>query len=73
MNELENNIMKEIERKNLMAECDMLEGNINRMMVTDDFKELEQMFTVALNRVITIRNKNMERLIDQNKHILGDK
>ena len=64
--------MKEIERKNLMAECDMLEGNINRMMVTDDFKELEQMFTVALNRVITIRNKNMERLIDENKNKLAD-
>ena len=72
MNKLENNIMKEIERKNLMSECDMLEGNINRMMVTDDFKELEQMFTVALNRVITIRNKNMERLIDENKHKLGE-
>lgn len=64
--------MKEIERKNLMSERDMLEGNINRMMVTDDFKELEQMFTVALNRVITIRNKNMERLIDENKHKLGE-
>lgn len=73
MNELEHNIMKEMERKNLMKECDMLEGNINRMMVTDDFKELEQMFTVALNRVITIRSKNMERLIDKNKHKLADK
>lgn len=72
MNELEHNIMKEIEHKNLMVECDMLEGNINRMMVTDDFKELDQMFTVALNRVITIRNKNMERLIDKNKHKLGE-
>lgn len=64
MNELEHKIMNEIERKNLMAECDMLEGNINRMMVTDDYTELEGMFIVAVHRLVTIYDKNKHRIAD---------
>ena len=57
--------MNEIERKNLMIECDMLEGNVNRMMVTDDYTELEGMFAVAVHRLVTIYEKNKKRLADK--------
>lgn len=35
----------------LMTEADMLEGNINRMMVTDDKNELMTMYIFALKRL----------------------
>ena len=35
----------------LMTECDMLEGNINRMMVTKDSKELQKMHEIAEYRL----------------------
>lgn len=38
-------------RKELMNEADMLEGNINRMMVTDDKNELMNMYSFALRRL----------------------
>ena len=34
-----------------MNEADMLEGNINRMMVTDDKDELMNMYIFALKRL----------------------
>ena len=34
--------------KDLMIECDMLQGNINRMMCTDDAEELLRMFAIHL-------------------------
>jgi hypothetical protein len=37
--------------KELMNEADMLQGNINRMMVTDDKDELLNMYTTALGRL----------------------
>lgn len=37
--------------KELMNEADMLEGNINRMMVTDDKDELMNMYIFALKRL----------------------
>lgn len=37
--------------KELMNEADMLQGNINRMMVTDDKDELLNMFSFALKRL----------------------
>lgn len=37
--------------KELMNEADMLEGNINRMMVTDDKTELLRMYAFALERL----------------------
>lgn len=37
--------------KELMNEADMLQGNINRMMVTDDKDELLNMFNFALKRL----------------------
>lgn len=35
----------------LMDEADMLKGNINRMMVTDDKNELMNMYSFALRRL----------------------
>lgn len=57
--------MNELERKKLMQKCDMLEANINRMMVTDDYTELEGMFIVAVHRLVTIYDKNKHRLVDK--------
>ena len=37
--------------KELMNEADMLQGNINRMMVTDDKNELMDMYVFALRRL----------------------
>lgn len=37
--------------KELLNEADMLQGNINRMMVTDDKDELLKMYTFALERL----------------------
>ena len=41
-------------RKELMNERDMLQGNINRMVVTDDPKELREMFSYACDRLYRI-------------------
>jgi len=37
--------------KELMNEAEMLQGNINRMMVTDDKNELINMYSFALRRL----------------------
>ena len=37
--------------KELMNEADMLQGNINRMMVTDDKDELLKMYAFDLERL----------------------
>ena len=41
-------------RQELMNEADMLQGNINRMMVTDDRMELANMYHIALERIARI-------------------
>ncbi len=48
--------------KELMNEADMLEGNINRMMVTDDKNELMNMFVFALRR--------LEKIFRERVHVL---
>lgn len=48
-------------RKELMIEADMLQGNVNRMMVTEDPKELTSMYEWAERRLQTIyRERVME-------------
>lgn len=54
------------ERKDLMIECDMLQGNINRMMVTDDHEELLTMFAYAHKRLGDIFWKNKKRINMEN-------
>lgn len=46
----------------LMFECDMLQGNINRMMVTDDAEELLRMFAFAHKRLGNIFWMNQIRI-----------
>lgn len=50
------------EHKDLMIECDMLRGNINRMMVTHDHEELLTMFAYAHKRLGDIFWKNKKRI-----------
>lgn len=48
--------------KELMNEADMLKGNINRMMVTDDKDELLNMYTTALRRLEKIFKKRVSEI-----------
>jgi len=48
--------------KELMNEADMLEGNINRMMVTDDKDELAMMYSFALGR--------LRKIYEERSHVL---
>ena len=48
--------------KDLMIECGMLQGNINRMMVTDDTEELLRMFAFAHKRLGNIFWENQIRI-----------
>lgn len=50
------------ECKDLMIECDMLRGNVNRMMVTDDHEELLTMFAYAHHRLDRIYWQNKKRI-----------
>lgn len=54
------------EHKDLMIECDMLRGNINRMMVTHDHEELLTMFAYAHKRLGDIFWKNKKRINMEN-------
>lgn len=49
-------------RQQLMNEYDMLQGNINRMMVTDDHEELLTMFAYAHKRLGDIYWQNKKRI-----------
>lgn len=54
----------------LKYEIDMLQGNINRMMVTDDLKEIANMYYYANSRLSTIYRENLDRvckLIEEKK------
>ena len=43
-------------------EIEMLKGNINRMCVTDNIKELESMFIFAGMRLVVIKDYNKKRI-----------
>lgn len=49
-------------RKQLMTECAMLQGNINRMMVTNNEAELLRMFAFAHKRLGNIFWENQIRI-----------
>lgn len=49
-------------RQELMNECDMLKGNINRMMVTDDHEELLTQFAYAHDRLGKLFWANRKRI-----------
>lgn len=48
--------------KELMNECDMLQGNINRMMVTKNPKELLKMYEIAEYRLHKIHKARVIEL-----------
>lgn len=56
-------------QQELMNECDMLQGNINRMMVTDDAEELLRMFAFAHKHLGNIFWENQIRI--QTDELLG--
>lgn len=47
--------------KELRIERDMLDGNLNRMMITDDLTELRSMYAFAKERLEDIYNERMSR------------
>ena len=49
----------------LIIECDMLKGNINRMMVTHDHEELLTMFAYAHKRLENIYWINNQRIASE--------
>lgn len=49
-------------RQELMNQADMLQGNINRMMVTEDPKELTSMYQWAERRLWTIYRERVKEL-----------
>lgn len=54
--------VKKMDRQSLMIECDMLQGNINRMMVTDSKEELYEMYYWASARLGTLLRENRKRI-----------
>lgn len=54
--------MEIMTRNELYQECDLLEGNITRMCVTDNFEELDKMELVARERIRRIFDYNFKRL-----------
>lgn len=61
--------LTEQERRCIENEFDMLKGNINRMCVTDDIKELYKQVDFAVRRIFKIENIAMSRFTDQNKEV----
>lgn len=59
--------LTEQERRCVENEFDMLKGNINRMCVTDDIKELYKQVDFAVRRIFKIENIAVSRFADQNK------
>ena len=54
-------------RQKIDIEMDMLQGNLNRMCVTDSKDELLQMYAYANIRLNTIFTENNNRIIEQKK------
>lgn len=52
------------DRDEMLVECDLLQGNVNRMCVTDSMEELDKMCSMAMSRVAAIRTYNARRLIE---------
>lgn len=59
--------LTEQERRCIENEIDMLKGNINRMCVTDDIKELYKQSDFARHRILKIENLAKSRFADQTK------
>lgn len=56
-------------REELYAELDMLQGNINRICVSDNKTEISSMYQFALARLEEIMKYNMLRVIRDEKQM----
>ena len=54
-----------MDKGDLNYTIDMLNGNINRMCVTKTFKELNEMYDYAMERVMKIYSMNWDRLQEE--------
>lgn len=54
-----------MDKGDLNYTIDMLKGNINRMCVTKTFKELNEMYDYAMERVMKIYSMNWDRLREE--------
>lgn len=54
-----------MDKGDLNYTIDMLNGNINRMCVTKTFKELNEMYDYAMERVMKIYSMNWDRLREE--------
>ena len=52
------------ELNRIRNEEDMLKGNINRMCICDDIKELEDMYNWATKRLFRIYRINLDKFVD---------
>ncbi|WP_313343607.1 hypothetical protein [Sedimentibacter sp.] len=50
-------------KKEIDFEYNMLQGNINRMFLTDDYKELNTMYLFAKRRLDEIHTYNYNRIV----------
>ena len=61
---------KRMSIQQLMNECAMIEGNVNRMMVTDNKEELYEMYyhaSVRLGNILLENRKRLEADLMKNK------
>lgn len=52
-------------REELLIQIDLLKGNINRMMISDDIKEIGEMYYQANKTISTVYMENIERVIKE--------
>ena len=52
--------------KEMCTEKDMLEGNINRMFVTNDIEEVCNMYVFAKERLDVLFKENCKRITEKN-------
>ena len=51
-----------MDKQELMFMCDTLQGCVNRIMVTHDQEEMDNMFITAVTKINTIYVENIKRL-----------
>lgn len=56
--------MNKMTRQERIKECNMLQGDINRIMVTRDFEELKEMYAVACVRLARLYEGNYSRILE---------
>jgi len=59
-------------KQEIYNECDLLDGNINRMFLTDNIVELNAMESYARIRLQKIYKYNFDRLLKRNQEKLEE-